>query len=392
MSYTIVNRRSRDFEAGTTKLGVLFVMLASPALAGVASAPTDVFLRASGGARAEMVMDDHGFFVSPGEPQPGMDSKVRMGAFHLDLDATSRADVTGRFRARFGESAANQSLSIDRASVIWKTAGILSFGVGRNAVEAGGFELTREPELRLSTSPYWASSRLAAFKEVADQVSIQFDLADAGMLRVQLLDDFAKPEAVMDASGPPRSYNRFNMQPAAIIAYQGSEGAVVPLIQLGTYDLNHSKFVVGAVKFNLAELSLEVDHTYDMRDVMSDSGSSINHISNTRFTAEYLFRNAMQPFITLGRLAVREDGDPISGNAPPALGGSGPAANEDDVLSDNGREVTAGIWFATPVTDLRPFLSFQYKDGEFLTDRKNLASETERRDQRVGRAGLAYRF
>ena len=359
---------------------------------GAAAATSDSVLRISGGTRAEIVMDDHGFLVGPGDPQLGMDSKVRLGAFHLDLDATTRADVTGHFRARFDDRAANQSLSIDRASVTWKTDGILSFGAGRDTVEAGGFEFIREPELRVSASPYWSSTRLAAFKEVADQLSVQFDLGDAGTLRVQFLDDYAKPEAVMDASGPPRSYNRFNMQPAAIIAYQGSAGAVVPLLQLGTYDLNHSKFVVAALKFNLAELSLEIDHTYDMRDVMLDSGSSVNHISNTRFIAEYMFRNAMQPFITLGRLAVREDGDPIFGNSPPVSGGSGPSGNADDLLSDNGREITAGIWFATPVNDLRPFLCFQYKDGDFLMDGKNLAGQTEKRDQRVGRAGLAYRF
>lgn len=251
---------------------------------------------------------------------------------------------------------ANSSI-VHRAILENKLSRIVSLRIGQDELLLGGWEQKEPPADRLALSTYLSRRGLksgAPLPETAPAALVGFNLGDSGDVLIQVTDDVNRGKDSQIAS-----FNGNASQPAILAQYMPVTGPVLPLVQVGSYDINHSKHLQIGVKADLGRLHAFADYLLDLRETTVDGLRTVQRINSVVFFASYEFKNAVKPFIKFDAFESRSEGSTLPPN-------NNALTCESNCYGNQGHQATVGTWFAIPSPYVSPFVSYTQRSGRFL--------------------------
>lgn len=202
-----------------------------------------------------------------------------------DPSATSSIDLEFVRLWASGEAAkdVNYDLSynlktnmLNLAYAKWKQSDMVSLSIGQDKVNQGGYDTKYTTYNTLLGNEY---DNQKAFADYSPMVEVH--LALAGQLTIQLLNDVqassttttttttdpdtGEEKTTTTTIAESGTKNTKAKGPAATIEWQGDFSGWKPLVQIGSYDLNHSHYFALGVDGSVAGLRLILDVVSDMR-------------------------------------------------------------------------------------------------------------------------------
>lgn len=215
---------------------------------------------------------------------------------------------------------------------------------------------------------------------------VEFHTKAFGDLTLQITKDVTNVSEDENTNGFPYFSNQ-QKQPAAIVQWLGKFGRIIPLLQLGTYDINHSSFGCFGASFQLANLKATFDHTIDNRNekvvvVTEDLPIPLNHrYLNSSFKISYKLKDKITPFLRYNQFEVVQPTDTAL-NRSDRKGNSNLTTWDDNQVSWQ-VGVTADKWGK----GFRPYLAAGQTSGTFLTP--NGENETEEKTNTLYYVGVS---
>lgn len=332
--------------------------------------------------RSALFSLDHGFEKTENKT-PVRTHRNELQLLRVTMDFTG-VKTDGKFELDLTR-AGSQSL-VRKAYLEYHINPIISVRAGRDELLLGGWEQKEPASENVVPSNYLARRGQyggAPFSDSAPAIMAVFNLSDSGTLLFQAIDDVSSEEK--------RDAGRFNNnadQPAFLMQYTPSGGPVIPIVQAGTYDINHSKYAQAGLRADLGPCHSTFDYVLDMREIKGadDDSNFIQRINSAVFYLSYDFRNAMRPFVKASFFEARPEGEVLPAN-PVVTSCSG-----DQCLTNNAREYTAGAWFATPVSQITPFFAYTLRTGVFSRSLVEGALPDNLKRESVAQLGLSGRL
>ena len=227
------------------------------------------------------------------------------------------------------------------------------------------------------------------FSAEAPVISAQFKLGDPGTVTIQLTDDVVKSTTAGATSRA--EFNKSSQQPASTLEYQGQFAWIAPLLQIGSYDINHSKYYVVGLKADANNVHSTLDYVVDNKSVqLSADEKDTTVITSASWNIDYTVRQVVQPFLKLVSYNVKDAKVDIKGNSAFNPAKTTAPTYEPSAISDNATLYTVGAW-AIPMGDtFRPYLAFTSKTAKFL--KIDGSDETESKTENHIRIGVAGEF
>ena len=256
--------------------------------------------------RTEFIHDDHGIQKLATEKPPTTNS-FRLTDTKIVL--AGEFSESTNFRVRLNVNADSWQLGnpADLPEVAYGTMRLnnhLSLTIGKDLVLQGGWD-----NFDNEYDAIWGSTiYLAPFKYYAPTATFAFNQS-YGTLSLQLTNDVTTNSGITTAitkdthvntSHADGISNTNNRQPAFILDYRGSycAGMVRPLLQMGQYDLNHSRFIDLGVKIARGPLHVTFDYLLDNRASTSKGGGDkFLTYTLTALRVDYNINDIAKPFI-----------------------------------------------------------------------------------------------
>ena len=270
------------------------------------------------------------------------------------------------------------------AYIKYSANSIVTVLLGQDRLLLGGWEAKEPAVYQTFLSNYLArigKKSGAPFPETAPALTAAVNLGEAGDLLLQATDDVSVVRNIDTAT-----YNKNPAQPAFMAQFAPVPRPVSPLIQIGTYDLNHSKYVVGGIKADIGRSHSTFDYTMDTRAMAGEPDPWVQRITSVVGMISYDYKNAMRPFIKFAAFESRKEGETMDANL--RIG----SCAASDCQTGNANELSVGAWFATPVTDLKPFLFFTKRSGRFLEADGTAGGNLIWKSESTASAGISMRL
>jgi hypothetical protein len=325
--------------------------------------------KASAYYRLELRHDDHGL-----ESTEGYDATptttIKAPDFKLGLD--------GELNHRLGYSILIDTVNDDTlevGKVIWAFNPLLTFILGVDYVNQGGFENKLEGYNTIYLSPY--CDHLLPLPGSAPAFAVQAKVA--GTVTMQLVEDEPTP----DSQDPP-------MQPAMTLEWLGSFGDLAPLAQLGVYGNGNSKYVAFGASYATKTLQATFDYVMDFHAVRYGAGADTKRLetvyNNIVVEGWYMGLAAAEPFVKVVAFAAAEPDDKDLGLEDVSYN-SGVDAEGRPVLGDNANVISFGARFPVESDDLVPYAAMDLVTASFQDPTDPTA--TEDRGEIVMQLGVA---
>jgi hypothetical protein len=289
----------------------------------------------------------------PGKTTPAIGAELRTEFIHDDrgveklyfdkLAATNtfrltdvKISLTGEFndatnyrlRLNMNPQAWQLGNAADRTELAYATMRLnnhLSLSVGKDRVMQGGWD-----NFDQEFDAIWGiSSYMGPFKAYAPAATLAFNQAH-GTLSLQMTNDVTTTSGILSAllsgkntntTNADGQWNTTQKQPAFILDYRGiyRSGLVRPLLQIGQYDANHSRFIDIGAKISRGPLNFTMDYLVDNRSEKTSSGAEKYFTYTlTALRADYTIDGLAKPFIywtqtnTTGETNLAQDTSPTS--------------------------------------------------------------------------------
>jgi hypothetical protein len=287
---------------------------------------------------AEFSYKDNGLMEADKGDEQTKTTNIGLSEANLTLVGKLSKDVTLDMNWSAARASGNWFL------VDYQAMDALMVRVGQDAANIGGWENENDLYDIFAKSIYntnfrpWGASGF---------IEVQYDLGSAGKVGLQFLNDVVGDAASL-------RFNNASKQPTGILEYRGNFGMVSPLVQVGTYDANHSMVYSLGVNLKVADLDAYIDYTADNMALRETLGSSKEVITaHTSLVADLRYTlNQVQYFLKYSMYDQKQEPTDIKVNAK---------AGE---FSDNGSRWAVGArcnW----VTAYNPYLALQSSSGKW---------------------------
>jgi hypothetical protein len=300
--------------------------------------------------------------------------------FETEMSPRYHSKLTINFLAQDLPSA------VEDAQMIYQPNRVFSIVAGKGRILQGGYELGEE-KIGIDLESLYSSRHLPFTKKHGPILELHTQAN--GDLTVQLTEDVTNQD--VDGNGNKFPYfSNVHKQPAVIIQWLAKFGKIVPLLQLGSYDLHHSSFVTGGVEFNLAGCKLAADITIDNRGEKNEkslNGESKllnHHIVNKVIQASY---TSVWKLIPFGKMTAFNIVQPVNQDlGRENLHGNSNLTSWDDNQSSWQLGVHALYWGS----EFIPFLAVSEVSGSFYRATDNL--EVTKKTEKFATIGVSGRF
>ena len=328
-----------------------------------------------------MTHSNHGFTKESGS-KPTATTNIDTQAFKLLLKG--KLSDTVSFSAKYDAVKPGKSKEgLEYANVSWMAMPQLSLLAGKDRVNQGGWENKETSVYTLVNSPYVEYQNKATGMPFAKETSLfhlQFLGGDAATVTLQLVDDLVKSSATSRAQ-----FNKANRQPATVLEYQGKFGMLSPLVQVGNYDLGHSRFYTLGVKAKTGDFRAILDYTMDNVKVDMTGSTKTAKITNLSLTGDYTIASRAKVQIKYADFNVDGPGTDVKGNNAYDATNSSWEAN---ALADNGQVIMLALWGQAHGQTFQPYVAAIQRSGKFL----KTAGGTESKSEMQLRLGVAGDF
>lgn len=348
------------------------------AFATVARAADDASAKVGFEYHASLKHDDHGLTERSGGADPVKTTNIMLNNAKLNVEGVATKDVDYRFRYNM----TGNSLELGYANL--KLNPMINFLIGRYKVREGGFEVRDYGYDTIASSDYLAA---LPFSIYSDMVQVQLNM-DFGTISLQLLDD-RLPAAGATAAAAATMYNTSSKQPAWIVEWLGSFGDWSPLVQLGSYDLNHSKYFVVGVNGKVSGLGLSLDYVSDQRAIKAGDKTLTDTHSNINFGASYALAG-WTPWLKFSKYDVSESTD--SALRPKETEGNDGSTVGAEDFEDNGQMIQVGVNCDAFKAAYVPYAAIVSHSGTFLGTDATDASKTATLSNMTLQVGVHGKF
>jgi hypothetical protein len=299
--------------------------------------------------RTELTHDDDGLVKIDSGAKASKTTVLGLGDVKAGLKGKFNDRTTYNFRLNFLEEA-----HVEHARATWAATDMLSVTMGKDYVRQGGFS-NADNEF----NNVWGNrAQMNAFNRYAESLSLHVMPAGSHNVTVQLVNDVMPDDADTDTMEGTAQYNTTHKQPAAILEYTGEFGGITPIVQYGSYDLNHSKFFdVGLrAKFGASSVTFDYGVNTVAYKALDDKTASYNNIT---LRAEHDL-GAAKPFLWYNSFN-RTDKD-INGTKEEIKTNSSTAA-----WDDNATQISVGA-FLPMGANWNPYVAYRMESGKFNND------------------------
>ncbi|MEY4631112.1 MAG: hypothetical protein RIQ81_1232 [Pseudomonadota bacterium] len=295
--------------------------------------------------RTELTHDDDGLVKIDSGAKQSKTTVLGVEEVKAGLKGKFNDRTSYNFRLNFADGA-----SVEHAHATWKATDMFAVTMGKDYVRQGGFS-NADNEF----NNVWGNrAQYAAFDRYAESLSLHIMPGGSHNVTVQLVNDVMPDDAATaDVVEGMASYNTTHKQPAAILEYTGEFGGISPIVQYGSYDLNHSKFFdVGLrAKFGATGLTFDYGVTTVAYKSLKDKTASYNNIT---LRAEHDLGSA-KPFVWYNSFN-RTDKD---------LGTEEVKTNTSTAnWDDNANQISVGA-FLPMGANWNPYVAYRMKSGKF---------------------------
>lgn len=308
--------------------------------------------------RYEVGFDDDGLNKDAKADVPHMTQGLK--AFRLLGEGKAADRLTYAFR--MGMEGGN--LAFDYGWVRWALSDNHGVLFGKQKARVFGWEYRLSNPLTLFTSHGLATSPFSYENMVAFE-----NKYDWGTITLQLTDDKKPdlPQKVRTAgitSGweTVRGGEVVAKQPAIIVEYMGSFGAIKPLLQFATYDSGHSNLFTGGLLFEATDFAADLDyttHNIGAKGVKTGGTKNENLVSTSTTIALNMSyqMGAYMPFVHFSAFDMDE-----FTNAGQAKSSVNDTLGDFD---DNGTRMGLGVEFRQFNDAFRPYTALMMDSGKF---------------------------
>ncbi len=296
--------------------------------------------------RAGIVYDDKGLDKQEGV-DPSSETLVTLNVARLRLKGSLTDNAEYYFRYDMGTN------KMQFAKVTWWMTDLIGLTVGRDKAKQNGWETYNLGYATLVGSHY---SALLPFSIFVDTVSLHAKVA--GTLTLQLLDD----QIVDDSQRPAGEFNKTRKQPAFVLEWLGEFGGIKPLVQIGSYDLNHSMYVTLSGAMSMGELDTSLTLVQDLRkspDPTDPKKELTDTYTSIAADGSYAL-GKYRPFGKITYMDVKQDTN-AKGNSV----GVNTQGDPTFAFDDNGIEVNLGVFGPEQGKIVRPYVAMAYEAGTF---------------------------
>ncbi len=252
---------------------------------------------------------------------------------------------------------------VERALVTWHGSAVVIVEAGINYVNVGGWEQRTWDYETVLVSPYvktlmpWIKaddSNTRTGPASAPAVAVTANLAGIGAFTFQAVDD------VVFGEDRAASFAKSHNQLALLAQFVGSGETVKPLLQLGTYDINHSLLAAVGVAVEQGQFVAHVDYMIDRRNRRpSDDRGNVTEYRSAAVDGAVRW-NETELFAKVALLDVKQPGGRYGtdhvGNSPGV------------VFDDNALDYALGLRYKLDGDVFKPYVAIVRHTGRFLRD------------------------
>lgn len=241
--------------------------------------------------------------------------------------------------------------AVEFARIRRDISSLFSVVAGRDYLMVGGFEnkISAVDEVSMST---YNESRLPFFdiSETRSATALTLELRGgaAGTFALQITDDVVAVPSEQSGASEDESWNYFNShrrQPAALLEWSGSYWGLTPMLQVASYDINHSLYTAIGLKLDLGRVRGYADFAQDNRAYRDGAESKSVRYTNIVTNVE----------VDLGPLSLYGKFTQFRAEQPDIDGVGNSSA---DSFDDNSSSISGGIEARAYGESFVPHLSY----------------------------------
>ena len=329
----------------------------------------------TGEFRSELTWDDDG--IAKEWEKDSATTRIRLNAAKLGLTGKLNPDVEYKLKLSLLSDSWQHGKSdglIELANATWYPMKAVGIMAGKTRVKQGGWMNIDDDYMNIwGKSPY-----KMPFNKYANAFGVKLKVA--GELSFELVNDVSKSSGPDDPETPEvegsgstavaGSWNKTSKQPAFIFEYKGDFGAITPLLQVGQYDINHSRFFDVGIKAKLGMMNAVFDYLRDDRSKKKakTSGEGFEDkalvYTNLSLRLDYTIENMAKPFVWFNSFERSGEKDGL-GAAEDVKSNSVDVATGDYSFDDNAQAISVGSYFLNAGENWQPYLAIRSVSGKF---------------------------
>lgn len=333
--------------------------------------------------RAGVTYDDGGF-----EETDDVDAQSETEIAVEYLNLTAEGEAAKHVKYMFSYSTTHNELELGNATLM--LGDMFSVLVGRDKTAQGGWHgmdhYMEYTDLHSAAASAYVSGA-KPFETFEDMVALNVNLA--GTLTLQLVDDVKmETTTTVDDSGNETvtvtgnayAKNDSNKGPAGILQWQGDFNGWMPLVQIGSYDLNNSQYYSIGIKGKVAGLGLMLNYLQDTRKNHSvdRDDPETDTISQIDVAFDYSF-GGWTPYLAYNTFDYKQ-------------GGTDSDINTDTRnFDDNAQSISVGVVCNAVGSGYEPYLAIM-SDSADVQDPKKAEGEAETRSNITAKLGVRGHF
>ena len=288
----------------------------------------------------------------------GRTVQIKMNDLNLNLLTHQQATA---FKAQFNLlNLASKKSIIQIAKATYTPSNWASFFIGIDHPNIAGFSVKNYDYSTIISSSYVElSDELLPFALYTPQLGAVFNLNYNTQITAQFLNDVDREVAF---------YRQEKLQPAFAVEYLGIFGPIRTIAQVGTYDLNHSKFYSLSIGMNTEQLKFYFDYHIDLRANHDQSDSEyIDRLRMAGFNAAYTWPKVLTYCFSIYDYRRRQFPNDINANEyiDEASNATSYNYNEIPKMLDNNLSWGTSLFgeFISPMW--RPYIAYHATGGRF---------------------------
>lgn len=304
-----------------------------------------------------IIHDDHGTTKRTGGADPVKTTNITLLNAKLNAEGVATKDVD--YRLRF-----NTLGGLELAYVNLKLTPMVSILMGKYKARQAGFEGRDYGYDTIASSDYFQFLPFGGMYKDMAQVQLAMDF---GTIALQLIDD------------PIGTFNTANKQPAMVLEWLGSFGDWSPLVQVGSYNMNHNMYFAVGVKGGVAGLGLALDYINDSKAAKDAAGKEVKNVyNNINVGVDYKLAG-FTPWLKMSMFNVVQAGTDAKENSTASAAAMAAAAAAGTTIptenwDDNGQLIQVGANCTAFSTAYVPYGAVVMHSGKFMTTKSESLS------------------
>ncbi|MCX6125131.1 MAG: hypothetical protein NTV34_10360 [Proteobacteria bacterium] len=305
------------------------------------------------------------------KPREEYEPTPQTNIYQGDLKLGVRYSVTQKTKFSLIIDPTREDL-VEEAKAIWQGENDFKVVAGKTYINLGGWGQKDWRFDTLLVSPYvralmpWIAEKNRALRTGAvskPTLSFAANIFDYGALTFQLVND------VIVDDDPAAGFSHSRRQPAILAEFLGENGLIQPLLQLATYDINHSVVATIGVRTILEFWEIHMDFVIDRRNKPpSYDKQNITEYRNAYVDAQVRFSNSE----IVGTLIVMDVKQP-QGQYGVDHKGNQPGVEFDD----NAFDIALGYKYKLDGEVFKPYIAIVRRSGVFLKDKNDPRGDSQ---------------